>query len=151
MTKPKDDTAWTNQKISQSLQKILRTIDFGRILKDKKTSITLAQMRVLSFFSEKEILHISEVSKALNMSIASVNNMVARLEKAGYVERSKNRENKRFSDICLTPKGKQGIASFGASHYQLFNPIFQKLDKEELEELNRLLFRVAQIIEKASV
>jgi len=140
-----------NQEIVGSLQTILRTIDFSKILRDKKTSITLAQMRVLSFFSENKVLHISEVSKALDMSIASVNNMVTRLEKAGYVERSQNKENKRFSDISLTPKGKRGIASFAGSHYDLFRPILQKLNKKEIEELKLLLFRVAQIIEKASI
>ena len=150
MPKPLQPPDRIDHELLKSLQKIFRTIDFNRILKDQKTSITLAQMRVLSFFAEKEVLHISEASKALNMSMASVNNMVTRLEKAGYVVRSQNKENKRFSDISLTPKGRRGIASFGKSHYQLFSPIIRKLDKKDIEELNRLLFRVAQIIEKAS-
>ncbi len=150
MITSKEESVQITQQIYQSLQKILRTIDFAKNLKGQKPSITLTQMRVLSFFSEQDVLHISEVSKALNMSMASVNNLVTRLEKSGYVKRSKNRENKRFSDICLTAKGKQSIASFGVSHGQIFGHLLDKLEKDEIEELNHLLARASQIIDKAS-
>ena len=133
-----------------NFQKILRCLNFGRGL-NKSPSITGTQMRVLSLFNENDIVHISEISRKLGMSIQSANNIVRRLEAMGYVEISKNEEDKRLSDIKLSNFGKKGLEGFRNSQLDTLSLIIDKLNESEKELLNATVKNAALILEKASV
>lgn len=133
-----------------NFQKILRTLNFGRGLK-QMPSITGTQMRVLSLFNEKEIVHISEISKILGMSIQSANNLVRRLESMGYVEISKNQKDKRLSDIQLSKFGKEGLEKFRTSQLFTLSGIISNLSTPEKELLIAAVKNAALILEKAAV
>ena len=142
------------QKVSNqlylNLQKILRCMDLGRGLKGKKPTLTGTQMRVLSFFNESDVVYISEISRILGMSIQSVNNVIARLEGMGLVERSRNKNDKRVSDIRLTPKGKKGLSSFRGEQVETLNCIINQLKPSERKALNETIESAAAILEKAA-
>jgi DNA-binding MarR family transcriptional regulator len=80
------------------------------------------------------------------MSVPSVNNIVSRLETAGYVKRKKNKENRRFTDISLTEKGKKSIRAFRNDSVKELSELLDKLDKKEVRELNATLKRAAEIL-----
>ena len=90
----------TSEILFLNLQKIFRCLSFGRSLQAKAPTLSVTQMRILSFFNERDVVYISEISRVLGMSLQSVNNLVHRLEVRGYVERSKNSSDKRLSDIA---------------------------------------------------
>jgi len=136
------------QDIFISLQKILRCLEFGKGLREKVPSLTVTQMRVLSFFSESTVIHISEISPILGMSVQSVNNVIQRLGVAGYVKRKPNEKNKRFSDIVLTPIGKKLLVAFRDSQVESLNRILEKVRPEGKKELTTLLKNAAEILEK---
>lgn len=136
------------QDIFISLQKILRCLDFGKGLRGKVPSLTVTQMKVLSFFSESSVIHISKISPILGMSVQSVNNVIQRLEVAGYVKRKPNEKNKRFSDILLTPMGKKLLVAFRNSQVNSLEYILEKLSLEEKKELTALFKNAAEILEK---
>jgi DNA-binding MarR family transcriptional regulator len=133
-----------------NFQKILRCLNFGRGLK-KAPSITGTQMRVLSLFNEKDVVHISEISRVLGMSIQSANNIVRRLETLGYVTISKNGKDKRLSDIQLSDYGLEGLAAFRNGQLQSISHIIDSLSASEKELLNAAVKNAALILEKATV
>ena len=133
-----------------NFQKILRSLNFGRGL-NKTPSITGTQMRILSLFNEKEIVHISEISRVLGMSIQSANNIVRRLETLGYVTISKNEKDKRLSDIILSDYGMEGLEAFRNGQLQSISHIIETLNKAEKELLNAAVKNAALILEKASL
>ena len=133
-----------------NFQKILRSLNFGRGL-NKTPSITGTQMRILSLFNEKEIVHISEISRVLGMSIQSANNIVRRLDTMGYVTISKNEKDKRLSDIRLSDYGMEGFEAFRNGQLQSISHIIESLTKAEKELLNATVKNAALILEKASV
>ena len=133
-----------------NLQRILRSLDFGRSLKGKKPSLTGTQMRVLSFFNEKDVVYISEISRILGMSIQSVNNIIARLEVMGLVERSRNKKDKRLSDIRLTPRGKKGLYAFRDAQLETLTLILSHLKPAEKKNLHTALQNAAKILAKGS-
>jgi DNA-binding MarR family transcriptional regulator len=122
-----------------SLQKLLRCFDFDRGLRGRTTTLTVRQMQVLSFFAEGEVVHISQVSRRLNMSMQNVNNLVKRLEVTGYVRRSKNAQDKRLSDICLTQKGRTGFAVFRTGQLATLNRLLEKLNEAERRKVLQAL------------
>jgi len=136
------------QDIFISLQKILRCLEFGKGLREKVPSLTVTQMRVLSFFSESAVIHISKISPILGMSVQSVNNLIQRLEVAGYVKRKPNENNKRFSDIVLTTMGKKLLVAFRESQVESLERILEKVRPEGKQELTALLKNAAEILEK---
>ncbi len=142
----------SNQQISQeifvSLQKIIRRLDFGKGLRGKAPTLTVTQMRVLSFFNECDVIHISEISPVIGMSIQSVNNVVKRLEESGYVQRSPNKQNKRFSDITLTENGKKLFHAFRAEQVDLLKHILDDLNSKEKRALSAALGQAAGILGK---
>ncbi len=132
-----------------SFQRILRCLDFGRSLQGGVPTLTVTQMRVLSFFNEQETIHISEISRRLGMSLQSVNNIVSRLEAQGIVKRSQNREDRRLADIRLTLQGEAGLEMFRREQVDTLNVITQQLSAQEQAVLQAALDHVAAILEKA--
>lgn len=132
-----------------NLQRILRSLDFGRSLKGKKPTLTITQMRVLSFFNEKDVVYISEISRILGMSMQSANNIITRLEVMGLVERSRNKKDKRLSDIRLTPKGRKGLAAFRDGQLETLTFILNRLEPAERKVLDETVRNAAIILEKA--
>ena len=132
-----------------NFQKILRYLNFGRGL-TKTPSITGTQMRILSLFNEKEIVHISEISRVFGMSIQSANNIVRRLETMGYVTISKNEKDKRLSDIKLSDYGIKGFEIFRNSQLSTLSDIIANLSTAEKDLLNAAVKNASLILEKAS-
>jgi DNA-binding MarR family transcriptional regulator len=143
-----DETA---NRLYINLQKIFRCLDIGRSTQGRTTSLTLTQMRILSFFNDKEVVYISEISRYLGMSLQSVNNLVSRLEALGYVERSQNKDDKRLSDIRLTAKGRESFEVFRTDQYDTLTGMLGRLEPVERNILGATIENAALILEKAAL
>lgn len=151
MKTPSRRTSENTERLYVHLQKIFRSLSFGRSLRGRAPSLTGMQMRVLSFFSESDVVHISQISRILGMSVQSVNNLVARLEAMGYVERSQNKEDKRLSDIRLTAKGREGFYGFRKEQVDTLSRILERLTPSEQKLLGAALETAALLFEKAAL
>jgi DNA-binding MarR family transcriptional regulator len=132
-----------------NLQRVFRCLGFGRSLKAKSPTLSVAQMRILSFFNEQDVVYISEISRALDMSLQSVNNLVHRLETMGHVERTKNSIDKRVSDIRLTDKGRIGFQAFRDDQLEVISEILSGIEPAEQRLLAASVETAALILEKA--
>ena len=119
-------------------------------MKGKVPSISVSQMRILSLFNEQEILHISEISRSLGLTIQNVNNIVHRLEDADYVKRTPNKTNKRFSDIRLTAAGRKKFSSFRTRQLGTVSLFLKRLEPAERTRLLHAVRDAAGILEKAA-
>ena len=132
-----------------NFQRMFRCLSFGRSLKAKSPTLSVTQMRILSFFNENDVVHISEISRVLGMSLQSVNNMVHRLELMGHVERSKNCSDKRMSDIRLTARGRAGFRAFRNEQLEIIGEILKGIEQPEKKLLFATVEAAAIILEKA--
>lgn len=132
-----------------NLQRIFRCLSFGRSLKTKNPTLSVTQMRILSFFNERDVVHISEISRVLGMSLQSVNNMVHRLEVMGYVARSKCTSDKRMSDVRLTAKGRTGFRAFRNEQLDVIGEILAGIDDAEQRLLSASVETASVLFEKA--
>ena len=148
-------TQQTHEEVSgelfSSLHNIFRIVGFEKNMNGKAPAITLTQMRVLSTFNAHDVVHISEVSRALNMSIQSVNNLVKRLEVMGYVERTQNSRDRRLSDIHFTKKGRRGFDQFRAEQFGILQLLIQELSGAERKKVYASVACAAQLLEKAAL
>jgi len=134
-----------------NFQRIFRCLSFGRSLKTKSPTLSVTQMRILSFFNESDVVHISEISRVLGMSLQSVNNMVSRLEALGYVARSKSLSDKRMSDVRLTARGRAGFQAFRNEQLEVIGELLSGIDATEQRLLSATVEAAAGILEKAAV
>lgn len=132
-----------------NLQKIFRCLNVGRSFQGKRLPITIMQMRALSLFNERDTVSISDISKSLGISLQSATNLIFRLEQLGYVERFKNDQDKRVSDVCLTAKGTKRLSLFRAGEIETVKALLQRLNPVEVKVLNETLHGVALLFEKA--
>ena len=139
----------TTTELFINFQKLLRCMDFGRGMRGPAPVLTVRQMQVLSFFNESDVVHMSEVSCKLNMSMQSVNNLVKRLEVMGYVERSQNAQDKRLSDIGFTQKGRSGFDMFRAEQLGFLSLLLQQLDERERRAVLQAVECAAGLFQKA--
>ena len=138
-------------KIYLNLQKIFRCLNIGRVFQGKSLPITITQMRALSLFNEAEVVNISDISRSLGMSLQSATNLIRRLELAGYLERSKNKKDKRVSEVRLTAKGKKRLAFFQKGELGTIQHLLDGLDPFEAKVLNEALTNASLLFEKAII
>jgi len=132
-----------------NLQKILRCLDIGRSFQGKRLPITITQMRALSLFNERDVIPVTDISRSLSMSIQGATNLIHRLEILGYLERSKNKNDKRVSDIRLTVKGKKRLSLFRSGELETVELLFSRLASGEKKIVNDSLTQAACLFEKA--
>ena len=149
--KKKTDTDKLTKELFINFQKLFRCMDFGRGMRSPVPVLTVRQMQVLSFFNESDVVHISEVSRKLNMSIQSVNNLVKRMEVLGYVERTQNEQDKRLSDIRFTQKGRAGFEMFRAAQLGFLNLLLEKLNAAERLQVLQAVESAAELFQKAVI
>gem|GEM_PF-663185 len=134
--------------LARNLQKILSCFEFSSIMKTRPV-LTITQMRVLAFFNDRDVIHISDISRRLDMSIQSVNNIISRLESTGYVQRSANLQDRRLTDIRLTDTGRASIESFQRFHVKHLQALLHGLSEQDRRQLTRSLDEAARILAKA--
>lgn len=136
-------------KVYIHLQKIFRCLNIGQVFQGKSLPITITQMRALSLFNEQEVAKISDIRRSLGMSVQSATNLVRRLEQLGYLERSKNKRDRRISEVRLTPKGKKRLSFFREGELETIQKLLDRLDPFEGKVLDEALTNASLLFEKA--
>ena len=81
----------------------------------------------------------SELANRLNVTQGAVTQMATRLEKKGYVIRTKDTQDKRVTTISLTEKGKVLCQNHIAFDQQTYNEVSELLKEFSDEELKKLI------------
>ena len=132
-----------------NLQKILRVMSFGNNSQERMRTLTIPQMRVLSFFNEQKVIYISDISRTLNMSVQNTNNIVRRLEDAGLVTRTSNKKDKRFTDIKLTQAGKKKLNTFRSGQLKKLSSLLKHIKPKDIDILLSTIEKASNILENA--
>ena len=138
-------------KVYLNLQKIFRCLNIGQVFQGKSLPITITQMRALSLFNEQEVVNISDISRSLGMSVQSATNLVRRLELLDYLERSKNKQDRRVSEVRLTAKGKKRLSFFREGELKTIQKLLDRLAPFERKVLDEALTNTSLLFEKAII
>jgi MarR family transcriptional regulator, organic hydroperoxide resistance regulator len=99
--------------------------------------VTYPQYLVLMVLWERETASVRELGEALGMDYGTLSPIVKRLERDGFVQRSRRAEDERVVDVALTPRGRELERSACASVSSLFEP--GGLSQEEAAALREQL------------
>lgn len=90
----------------------------------------------------------SEMARSLNVTQGAVTQMVSRLEKKGYVVRSKSEGDKRMTTVSLTDRGRQLYENhliYDQKKFAFSSEYLGEYGDEELEQLIEYERRIQQL------
>jgi DNA-binding MarR family transcriptional regulator len=90
----------------------------------------------------------SEMAEFLGVTPATLTNKIKRMEKAGLVIRKRDPEDKRFSRIYMTEKGRGIMAQLKASVREIENKLLMGFSKDEITILRGLVQRILHNVDR---
>ena len=108
------------------------------------TGIVPSHGDVLMFLYREETLSIKMLAERVQRTQPTVTVLVNKLEKLGYVERSKSADDSRVTMIRLTDKGRQLEPIFREVSDQINQMIYADLSEEQSEQLENLLSMIVR-------
>jgi DNA-binding MarR family transcriptional regulator len=107
--------------------------------------ITLKQAYVLRQLIKQEYLYPSDIASMLYCDRPTATVIIRNMEKAGWVQREKDEQNRKFVRISITEAGRQKLDALQTSPWA--NPPFDPLEcfsEEEVQQLEQLLDKLNQ-------
>ena len=96
-----------------------------------KGKITLPQLMVLQFLSQKNEYQMSELAESINVSFSTATGMITRLVKHGLVSRRHGVKDRRAIIDTITNKGKSIVKEVYAQKRKGMIELFKRLSPEE--------------------
>ena len=129
-------------KMHISIRKIMQAMDIYSKKLLKQYGLTGPQIYLLKIIDKVNNITISEIARKASLSQATVTDIITRLEKTGYILRTKGSVDKRNKYITLTEKSKNILAGNPSLSEKKFSG---KLSELEEWERNYLLSAVQRI------
>jgi DNA-binding MarR family transcriptional regulator len=101
------------------------------------------QFALQALWQQEGLTH-SELAEWLNVSPATVTNMLKRMEKAGLVERRRDTEDERVSRVYLTEAGRDIRGAVERTWRELEQQTFAGFSPQELDLFGQFLFRIQE-------
>ena len=117
-----------------------------------KTDIQPSQHRMLMYLSKNDIAPSQcEIAKKFEISPAAVTVTLKKLEKLGYVDRTRLSDDGdgRVNEIKITKKGRSETEATREYFSYIDQAMFRDFTDEEMEEFTRLLHKVCKNLQSA--
>jgi DNA-binding MarR family transcriptional regulator len=129
-----------------SLRKIIQAIDRHSIDLKNKFGLTGPQLITLQTVAFYAPISVTQVSKLVSLSQASVTDITQRLEKKGYLSRARSIGDKRKTDIVLTQKGIHILDAVPPLLQERFTQRFAELQRWEQLMIESAFERVVSMM-----
>jgi DNA-binding MarR family transcriptional regulator len=91
-------------------------------------------------------MRMSELSSALDISVANATGIVTRMEERGLLERTRDAGDRRVVNVTLTADGRQMLDDMNQRRREFFTSLLSRLSVDELTQLRngmRAMFRAS--------
>lgn len=142
--------------ILREIRRIVRRVSLYSKQLNQDVGLTVPQLlnlKAIGRFEEEgdSEITIANLSRAVQLSSATVSRIVDRLVKAGYVLRSRSEIDRRKLSLSLSKKGWAQYRRLPNSLQDSFVEQWEKLEATERRELVRALKRIASLMHADSV
>lgn len=106
------------------------------------------QSKLLAILARHDIVPQRDLLEEMKIRSTSLSELLGKLERSGYVDRTTNPKDKRLIDVFLTPSGKKIVEQ--TSHYEsgVADTMFSSLTDEEKLQLCALLEKLIASLEE---
>ena len=110
--------------------------------------ITIGQCLVLQNLYQNDNCKMSDLSKALGVTLPNITGLIDRLEKEGLAKRNHDPKDRRIIRITLTTKGKKTIKKIKQKKQQHLSSILGKITNKERKTLMEIMEKIAAKLKK---
>ena len=136
-----------HQELLIALRKVIRAIDLHSKHLSKTSGLTSPQLLILLEIDKASGVNSSQVAKSVNLSAATVTNILDRLENKNLVSRVRNTHDKRKIGLFLTEKGRSLLLNAPQPLQEHFIDKFSNLAQWEQSQLLSSMERLAGMMD----
>jgi DNA-binding MarR family transcriptional regulator len=135
-----------HQELLIALRKVIRAIDLHSKQLSKTSGLTSPQLLIMLEIDKISGVNSSQVAKNVNLSAATVTNILDRLENKSLISRVRNTEDKRKVGLYLTDDGKALLLKAPQPLQEHFIENFSNLAQWEQSQLLSSIERLADMM-----
>jgi DNA-binding MarR family transcriptional regulator len=140
-------TAELPDHVLVALRRIIRATDLHSRKLGKKTGLTTPQLVIIQAIGRLKDPTVSDIAKAVSLSLATVTTILNRLERNGVVNRARSSVDRRRVIVTLTEEGQTLRESAPKPLQDSFVAKFSKLETWEQHSIVASLERVAAMMD----
>lgn len=99
--------------------------------------VSLKEMHTIDIIGNIENVTPSDIARELMLTLGTVTTSLNKLEKKGYIERTRSKTDRRVVYISLTKKGRLLFRLHKRFHKQMVTQIIDEMDSNEVLALER--------------
>lgn len=130
-----------------SLRRIIRATDLHSRKLGKQTGLTTPQLVIIKAIGELRDPTVSDIAKAVSLSLATVTTILNRLETSGLVHRERSVIDRRRVIVTLTEEGEDKRSHAPKPLQDSFVDRFTRLETWEQHHIVAALERVASMMD----
>ena len=134
-----------------ALRRITRAIDLHSKKLQRETGLTTSQLLVLEAVVKLDTSTPSNIAKEVQLSQATVTNLVDRLERNGLVLRRKSIADKRAVEVHLTEQGRHMVELAPEPLQTGFLREYRKLERWEQHQLIASVQKIAVLMDAEDI
>lgn len=129
-----------------NLRRIMRAADIYSRKLGKKSGLTTPQLIVLRAIDASENITVTELSRQVSLSQATVTSILNRMEKAGLVNRKRSDEDRRRVNLQVSDRGESVLSEAPQPLQEEFTERFSNVPEWEQHMIVACLGRVAEMM-----
>ena len=134
-----------------ALRKMIQAIDRHSSNLKKKFGLTGPQLILLQSISAHDKISVTQLSKNVSLSQATVTDITKRLESRNYITRTRDIDDKRKTNIALTENGKAILDTVPPLLQEQFTERFSKLENWEQLMIESSFERVVSMMSAENI
>lgn len=148
---PPDDDMKKHEEVLVSLRRLIRATDMHSKRLSKATGLTSPQLLIMQTIREAVEITAGDLARQVNLSQATITNILDRIEKRGWVVRQRSEQDKRKVYASLTAEGLSKVHNAPKPLQQNFVSAFDDLKDWEQSMIIASLQRVADLMDAQNI
>ena len=140
-----------DEELLIALRRVIRAIDLRSKQLNKNIGLTGPQLMVLRFVGQKPRVMVRQIANNINLSPATVTNILDRLEARSVVERVRSTEDKRRVGVFLTEQGQRILKTAPMPFQEHFTNRFSQLEEWEQSQMVATMQRLAYMMDAEDI
>ncbi|NDV91661.1 MarR family transcriptional regulator [Alteromonas sp. 345S023] len=139
------------EELLVALRRIIRAVDLRSKQLSKHVGLTGPQLLVMQNIQERPGIMVREIADSINLSPATITNILDRLEARDLATRIRSTQDKRKVGVFLTERGKAAVVDAPRPLQEHFVDRFAQLKEWEQSQMVATVQRIATMMDAEDI
>ena len=139
------------EELLVALRRVIRAVDLRSKQLSKHVDLTGPQLLVMQNIEERPGIMVREIAENINLSPATITNILDRLESRDLATRIRSTKDKRKVGVFLTERGKEAVKDAPRPLQEHFVERFSQLKEWEQSQMVATMQRIATMMDAENI